>query len=679
MELPHSGHLNNQLYRKNVLAISVASIIGLPGLAIANTEITAMETYVVTGEKFDKDIKEVTTGVTVVTEDRLESGENNQAKDTATLAPNVVASSFSNISIRGISGGGAATGGLAYLTGARARVATVVDGVTQGFSGYNFNPITLWDVEQLEVLRGPQSTAQGSSAIGGALVVNTKDPTYLSEAAVRGGFENYENGNMKYNLGVMSSGALIEDELAYRIVIDGSTGEGWLNYDTNGFDTPNLSESDSVNVRGKLLWEPANIPDLTAKMTVNYQSNSGEHANFVSNTDEGIANKKMTLGGRSEVRIQDSKAGSIAVDLDYRINNGLTNSLLVSYVGSDIHEDAYSTGNTYDIDNKNYVVENRVLFDEVGADLTGVIGLYFSNKDATLLTSNFDLATEYETQTNAIYGEGTYSLSDKLRLVAGLRIENEDSDKTSSTAFSGGESSQDNSDTYYLPKLSVLYDIVSSTTIAATASKGYSPAGVGIDFFGNEYSYDSETVSSFELSSKSVFADSTILNANVFYNDYKDYQAAGAAFDVVNIDQSHTYGLELEGVTWIGEHLELRGTLGLLETNIDEDTTYKGKDLSDAPSSNIGFGFTQYLGESWAIGADAVYVGEYYSDLANTKDSTAGDYTLVDARASYTVGEFSVNAYIKNLTDESAVYYRAGSLAAVSQSRTIGLNVLYRM
>lgn len=679
MNRPYRNILIHTSITKSVFALWVISLNSLTFSSILSAETTLMETIVVTGEKIDKNIKDVTTGVTVISGDQFESGEYKEAKKTAVLAPNVVADSFNNISIRGISGGGAATGGLAYLTGARARVVTVVDGTSQDFSGYNFNPVTVWDIEQLEVLRGPQSNTQGSSAIGGALVINTKDPTFYNEAAVRAGVENYKNGNTQYNLAVMSSGALIDNELAYRVAIDGTNGEGWLNYDTNGYDTPNLSESENLNVRGKLLWEPTSIPDLSAKLTVNYHNNEGEHANFASNTDEGIDSKTFSLDGRNEVRLQDSKANSIATDVDYQISAGILNSLHISYASSDLHDDAYSTGNKYDIDNETYAFENRILFDQNNAVLTGVLGVFFSNKDASLSTTNFNIATEFEATTSAVYGAGTYSLSKKSRIEAGLRIEREDSDKTSSTAFSGGESEQSDDETYYLPKLSLLHDIFDSTTIAATANKGYSPSGVGISFFGQEYSYDSETVSSFELSSKSIFTGGTSLNANIFYNDYKDYQAGTSSFTIDNVDESYTYGMEIEAITWLGDDLEIRGSIGLLESKIDEDGSYKGNELTNAPDTNVSLSFTQYVQDRWTFGADVTYVSEYYSDLDNTDGSIAGDYTLIDARTSYTFGELTINGYVKNLTDEDAVYYRGGALAAVGQSRTIGISALYRM
>ncbi|WP_432459663.1 TonB-dependent receptor [Agarivorans sp. QJM3NY_25] len=663
-------------YSRCLLACVVSS---MAYSSILSAEPVSLETYVVTGEKRDKNIKDVPTGVTLISGERLESGEYKEAKETAVLAPNVIADSFNNISIRGISGGGAATGGLAYLTGARARVVSVVDGVTQDFSGYNFNPVSVWDIEQLEVLRGPQSSSQGSSAIGGALVINTNDPTFYREAAFRGGFENYKNGNMNYNLGLMSSGPLLEDELAYRVVIDATTGEGWLNYDTNGYDTPNLSESDNLNARGKLLWLPTHIPALSAKLTLNYHNNQGEHANFASNTDEGIASKTFSLNGSNEVRLQDSKADSIATDIDYQINDSLTNSLHISRSSADIHDDAYSTGNTYDINNETYALENRLLLSENESALTGVVGIFISHKDASLATSNFTIATEYQTTTSALYGEGTYSLSPKYRLVAGVRVENEDADKTSSTAFSGGDNSQNDSETYYLPKLSLLYDLADSTTLAATASKGYSPSGLGINFFGEEYSYDSETVSAFELSSKSIFVGGSVLNANLFYNDYKNYQAGTSGFTIENVGKSYTYGLELEGSTWLTNNLEITTAIGLLDSEISDDESYQGNQLTNAPKLNASLGFTVYIDERWTLGANATYVGEYYSDLENTETSVAGDYALLDVRASYRVGDFTINAYIKNLTNDDAVSYRAGALASVGQSRTIGMSAMYRM
>jgi len=316
------------------LSLIALSIIGINSLMISsavNAEVVELEKIVVTGEKIDKSIKDTTTAVTVFTEEKLESGETNQVKDLVTKTPNVVSSSFGHISMRGVNGGGAATGGTALLTGSRARIATVVDGTSQDWSGYNFTPTNLWDTKQVEVLRGPQSTTQGASALGGAMVINTNDPTFEQEAAIRLGLENYDNGNFKHNMAVMSSGALVEDELAYRIAIDKTEGESWLNYDTSAYTTnptPDLNESESLNIRGKLLWKPTSIPKLSAKTTVTKLHNEGEHLNFASNSSSGIKSRTLTLteSGGAIARYQDSKEDSISTNINYELSPSLSNN-----------------------------------------------------------------------------------------------------------------------------------------------------------------------------------------------------------------------------------------------------------------------------------------------------------------------------------------------------------------
>jgi outer membrane receptor protein involved in Fe transport len=673
------------------MALSIMAINSLLTSPMANAEAVVLDAIVVTGEKIDRNIKDTTTAVTVFSEKTLGTGEVKQVKDIATSAPNVTTDTFGHIAIRGISGGGAATGGVALMTGARARIATVVDGTTQDWSGYNFSPTNLWDVEQVEVLRGPQSTTQGASAIAGALVVNTNDPTFENEAAIRAGLESYKNGNLKHNLAVMSSGALIKDELAYRIAVDQTKGEGWLNYDTSGYSgyLPNLSESTSLNVRSKLLWEPTDAPELSAKLTVNYLKNKGEHANFASNTTEGIATQTMTIAdaGGAVSRVQDSKEKSVATDIDYQISDSITNALHISYIDSDMYADGYgsasgTTTHSYDIEQTTTSLENRIIFNNQNTKLSGVIGLFAAYKDSVIDASQgvINIDTSYNTTTTALYGEGTYALSPETKLTTGLRIENENTDKIGSF-FSSTEVAQNTDSTYYLPKLAITHDISNSTTLGASIRKGYSPSGTYINTTGDVFAFDSEKVSSFELSSKSDFGKGTTLSANLFYNDYSDYQAL-SGFSVVNVDAAHTIGFELEASTWISKNLELQGSIGLLRSEIDEyasNTTDKGNQLSGAPETNLGLGFTQYIGNKWSFGADITYVGEYYSDLSNTTNDMAGDYLITNARFEYVTGDLTINGFIKNLTDENILYYRADSLAAVGQDRSVGISATYRM
>ncbi|WP_369921021.1 TonB-dependent receptor [Marinomonas polaris] len=653
-------------------------------------EVNALPALVVTGEKIDKDIKETTTAVTIIHGKDIASGETKDVKELATQAPNVVTSAFGNVAIRGMSGNGAASGGYALITGARSRVSTVIDGGTQDWSGYNFTPSGVWDAQQVEVLRGPQSTTQGTSSIAGAVVIKTNDPTFTNESAIRAGLEHYENGNLKYNLGAMSSDALIDDELAYRITLDGTKGEGWMNYaqENNELDTgPDVNDAENYNVRGKLLWEPASNPNLTAKLTVEHHKYEGEYLSWANDEKNNFSGPLMTLGssGRN-TRLQDSTTDAIAIDIDYDLGDGISNALYIAYSKSKVSFDEYPGTTLLDITKNTTTIENRIIFNQPDATLTGVIGLFVSEKDAdtdiTYRGQDWYTANDTSTTTLAFYGEGSYALTEKTNLIGGARVEREEADRF---IVNDGRTDvdHDDSETNLLPKIGLTHAISNTTTLGANIRKGYSPGGSAYQWDSTRefYTYESEEVIAYEVSSKSQFKNGTTLNTSLFYNDYSNYQAMYND-RINNIDAAHTYGLEIEALAWATDDLQVRGSIGLLRSEIDNYETSKGNDLPSAPETNLSLGFTQYIGENWSFGGDVTYVGEYYSDLDNTEDYKAGDYVRTDARIQYVNGSLTIDGYVKNLTDETIIYEINGGRsvrASVGQTRTIGLSATYRM
>jgi outer membrane receptor protein involved in Fe transport len=132
-----------------------AAIISINALAISSQVQAEEQTdddtaaIIVIGEKIDKSLQETTNAVTVFSgDDAQKDGANSEPNDIASTVPNVVEGRFGSVNIRGINGNGAATGGLIFISGARARVATNIDGVADAFTGYNYSPSGLWDVEQ---------------------------------------------------------------------------------------------------------------------------------------------------------------------------------------------------------------------------------------------------------------------------------------------------------------------------------------------------------------------------------------------------------------------------------------------------------------------------------------------------------------------------------------------------
>lgn len=678
------------------LALCIAVGLGTHSLLFSSlvsaAETKALETITVTGQKLNKSLKDTASAVTVITEDQFENGETKDLNDLATAAPNVVAEGFGAISIRGINGTGAASGGYAYITGSRARISTIVDGVTQSWSGYSFTPTNLWDTKQVEVLRGPQSTVQGTNSIGGALVVATNDPTYVWESSVRAGLENYENGNIKNNLAVMLNAPIVDQQLAMRIAVDGTKGEGWMNYAqaSDELDTgPDVNDSENLNARVKLLWEPQAVPGLSAKLTYNHHHYEGEYLNWANDVDSGFSSQTMTLDAdnRENIRLQDSDVDSVALDVDYLLAEGISNTFHLGYITTDVHFYSYPLDNTtVQSNNDSWVVENRVLFTVPTSKWSGVAGVYVAHDESDLDVQIplYDMEAYVgsgTTLTSALFGEATYALTDQWNITAGGRVENEKVDRNL-TAYSTNTLDQDTSNTILLPKLGVTYAMSRDTTLGATVQRGYNAGGGALNWDTYDYYvYDKETVIAYETSVKSQLTDALQVSANLFYNDYQGYQAFVDSAYIANIDSSHTYGLEIESDYWATQNLKLRGSVGLLDSKVDSDnTSSKGNELPNAAHTNLAAGFTQYIGQNLSFGADVRYVGEYYSDLENTEEYKAGDYMTADARVQYVFGSLTIDGYIKNLTDEDVIYYNnSGSRAAVGQTRTYGISATYRM
>jgi outer membrane receptor protein involved in Fe transport len=641
---------------------------------------TSLPTLIVTGEKVDKDIKDTTTAVTIYDEESYSNGAIRDVNDIATQAPNVVSAGFGSVNIRGTSGNGAATGGYALLTGSRSRVSTVIDGTTQDWTGYNFTPSGVWDTQQVEVLRGPQSTTQGTSSMAGAIAIKTNDPTFYPESKIRVGIESYENGNLKGNVAVMNSGS-INEELAYRIAIDKTQGEGWITYeqtDTELDESQDLNDSDNLNVRAKLLWKPSE--KLNVKTTIEHHTYEGEYAQWVSNAD--TYTQTLDSDNYVNVRLQDSSTSTVATDIDYDLTETLKNALHISYSESDIHFDEYTGGTEVDADKETIALENRLLFNDKNSDVSGVIGAYVSSKDNNIdvVDRVYNIGT---TDTAAIYGDSTYVINSKTNLITGLRVEYQNVERVTGYYSSGNEIEQDFNETYILPKLGVTYDLTEATTLNVSVRKGYSPGGTAYTWDSNQdlYTFDNEEVITYEAGSKTRLENGLMLNTTVFYNDYTDYQAFIDATYIDNIDAAHTIGLEVEATGWVTESLELRASLGLLKSEVDNYDSYEGNELPAAPSTNLSIGFTQYVSNNISFGADATYVGEYYSDLDNTEDYKAGGFTTFDANIDYEIGDLLISGYMKNITNESLVYIQNsdGERSYIGQSRTIGVSATYRM
>ncbi len=664
----------------------------------ADTGDATLPLVVVIGEKIDRNQKDTPTAVTVFQAPKVDDGQAHDIVELQQEVPNTTRNAAGNINIRGVDGNGPVTGGVALMTGSRARVSSTVDGVNETWAGQQYMNVGLWDVEQVEVLRGPQSTIQGRNAIAGAIVTRTKDPTFDWEGAARVGAENQEGRGY---LAAAISGPLVEDQLAFRVAVDGMKGKGFINYDgTYPFDP---SETQNGTVRGKLLWKLGD--NLQAKLTLQHRKYKGEYLNRVealcttaacTNTQDLFEDDRFS-SLTSYTRRQDSTSSSANVDIDYRFTDALTGHLLYSHGKDELHfEQTDQWRFSMDQEQKSNTLEARVVYNPADARVSGVAGVYYFDRDQDLWVG--DTNPVYTTikgtdkiRTLAGYGDARIGLGGNIDLLAGARIERE-TQQRNMIAF-GSPLDTDVGETMFLPKLGLQYKLP-ATTFGLTARKGYNPGAGSLDWNDNTYyEYDKEEVLTYELTSRSVWLDNRVsFNATLFYNDYKGYQAFTGR-RVTNIEKGVSSGLELEAAAQVMPSLNVHGSIGVLDTKVkkggDGATSYEGNHFNSAPDLTANVGFKHKIHGKWFWSGNVSYTGAYYTGIDNNPDEKAGDYWLANLQAGYDARRYAVRVYVKNVFDQDVMYSkevtterwpgtRAAMVADVGAPRTVGIVLDYK-
>ena len=255
------------MFRVRLLASSAAGVLTLLIAGGVNAQVvteqpptpadgqaTALDEIIVTGEKISRSLQDTPASVAVTTARRVEQEGIQTLAEVFQRTANVSETyGHQGFTIRGVNNQGVSGGGDAALTTIYVDGAPLPSGIT--FSG----PTDAWDMRQVEVFRGPQSTLQGLNALGGAIVMRTNDPTFDWDARVRAVVADPEERAFAFAGG----GPLIEDELAFRVSAEKRDSDGFT-YNTTR-DAPEDSV-DTLTVRAKLLWTPTSLPGLEARL-----------------------------------------------------------------------------------------------------------------------------------------------------------------------------------------------------------------------------------------------------------------------------------------------------------------------------------------------------------------------------------------------------------------------------
>lgn len=667
-----------------------------------------MEEVVVTALKRSQAIGDIPASVSAVGALELQEKGIVDMNDLQFVVPSLHFGGFlgsQNISIRGVGEFNGAPG-----------VAVSVDGIYQPKS--TLAQLTQLDMERVEVLRGPQGTLHGRNSNGGAVNFVSAAPTSEAEGYLKVGYADFDATKLE----AVFSGPLTESTAIRLAVNQTKIGDGWVENQAPG--RGDLMEGDFGNLRLRIT--SALTDSLTADLVYARSEINGRMDHYAWITDnreiiafEGAVPQLAGAGATTEPHKQyadfdgDStrKLDLYGLTLDWDLSFGSLRSITAyQHYQNDKSDDRDATdvsiyiADEYD-DTKSFSQEFNLSGNS--GSLDWILGLYYAD-DENKRESIFEfpqpvlgfpvpaalenIRPTYDTTSTAGFVDFTWNISDRARLIGGVRrTEDELVDRHTSEFFfyipdrvgvllACDQSEElDWSETTY--RASAQYDLSDQSNVYATYSEGYKAGGV----VASECSepYDPEFIDALEVGYKGSFAGGrTTVSGALFHYDYTDFQVAqiiGLASATVNAGDARVTGAELELSSKLSENWYLNGAITLLDTQYDDFLNtdgmqpqlgvqqLKGNALNGAPetSVNIGLAYNAALsgGGSITIRGDWAYRSRVYfrefSDQENSQEafSVANLNIIWESADSLWTGRL----FAKNLTDEDYVVGLVGS------------------
>jgi iron complex outermembrane receptor protein len=587
-----------------------------------------------------------------------------------------------------------------------------------------------YDLDRVEVLRGPQGTLYGRGAIAGAMNIVTKRPTQENEGWAQIGVGNYGQ--------IDAQGAInlpVTKELATRVAFNVIRHDGYFN---NG-----QSAASEISVRGQALYTPT--ADVTALISATYYKNNGTAPGKVVtsavapyatgwNTTEpagGVSNNKyIEVHGQLDWNLGFAKLTWIPAYESFNSHSVQYMTYLPQYQGKQIGDQpfhhlhtqelrlagsagilsSWQAGLFYYSEQFVYQYANLAPYTASGG---GVTGYGYGTSSGTYQT--------YNLHSKAAFAQGTFGLTDQLRVVVGGRYSIDDVDQSYKGLHqfdAAGVDITPASNPNYYPLVKTYrhfdyrvrgeYDLGPATMLYASISTGYRPGSitVGVPFAPEE-------ITSYEAGIKSTMLGRALtLNAAGHYSHLPLYanvqlfpvpSGGGDVRAVIYQSPVTIYGGELEATLRIGSHDRLGGNVSYNRATFDANTTVtnpftlvtatyptKGGSLPHAPdwkwSANYQHTFDMANGARITASGDISYQSGQMTDFnqGNYPAAIAQLYqpafAMLNGAINYTSpgGRYQVTAYIQNATNR--IYKIQANVntnvAFVNDPRSFGVKVL---
>lgn len=684
MKLPHKPQIHKAHLPKLSIASAVASsclLFSSALIAAENTNNNSIEEIVVTAELRETNLLKQASSVSIYTQADIERQNASHLEQVLLNAPNVnLASGASRgrfIQIRGIGERSE------FVEPVNFSVGVLVDGID--FTGIS-TAVTALDVEQVEILRGPQGTVYGANALAGLINVKTNDVSPELGGSIKTSFAEYDTRSVEGILNVP-----LNDNLGARIALQKNESDGYIeNTFLNRDDTQNIDETVA---RTTFSWQATEQLALDlilfyADVDNGYDSFSLDNGRQTQTDQPGHDRQETFAAALTSTWSLDNGHQFIASlsqadsDTEYGFDEDWT---FVGFCdGLACDEDVvgfpleYSSFDNFIRDNKNTAVDLRWLSDE--GDITWLAGLYYRDQQVDLRRVytflDNDFLTDYQTQNTAIYGQVSFSLSDNLTLTTGARIEQRDAD------YADNDSVRlDADETEWTAKVALEYQVSDNHFLYALVSRGFKFGGFNPNnTLEPEFrEYDSEELINYEVGSKGVWLDGRLQTlVSVFYQDREDVQITSSnvvcppegfpcQFNdfIDNAAAGTSLGLEAQVDFALTDAVTIYSSLGLLDSefkdyvsfsHVDADPMFNigvdldGHDLPQAPKYTYTIGTNVQL--SSALNVDIQVQGKDEFFFSNDHEFKSSPYNLVNARVEYTLEQWQFALWGRNIGDK---------------------------
>ena len=701
----------------------------------ASADPVAVQEVVVTASKREESVLKAPLAVSVLSPKQLQDAGVVGINDLTSTAPDlqvrtVGSANAIQITVRGITN-------TDFNQGGNPSVATYLDGTyaghTEGLVG------ALYDLQRIEVLRGPQGTLYGRNSTGGNLNILTADPEHAFHASADVSVGSYQDvlTHAMVNLP-------ISDDLTIRAALVTHRSDGF--YDTEHTTARNYGAADDYGGRITALWTPG--AKFTWRLSVDQYSGGGTPGLEVvtgasGDPVDGLSVYKRPVPSLPEPR-QDTSNFNVRSRMTYKVNDLLSMSYISGYENyHQLVQDSVSDG-AFAIYRPR---ENQNYSNEVDASLNlgrlqnivGASSFNMSNRDFDI--QNYDAigitegVTErpntVKTSAWGVFDQGTFAVTDTLRIIGGLRYSHEHQSNDGeidgvcpATLYAGVPLGQiprtfNGPGCVILPvfpasgswsdvtwKAGLEYDIAPQTSSYVTVSTGFKSGGTnsGSAVSSNNATFQPENDTNYELGLKTrLFERRLSLNAALFYTSYTDIQVTQIVNQTsvtTNAAAADIYGIELEG-QWQPtprDHLSAFANF-LHATYTDYKNAFDGLNntvvpsldghyLQDAPKFTFKIQYAHDIplpgGATLTPSALVYWQSSNYLSPFNQNVDRVGAYSKTDLNLTYVdpSRRWSVMAFVDNLEDNAV---RVNEIQAFNETfsdfappRTYGVRIGYR-